>query len=228
MKWGIFGGTFDPVHLGHLRCAEEIREAFALDKIIFVPAHRQPLKGTGAITPFPHRAEMLRLAIGENRFFELSDIEHRRGGTSYSIDTIEEFLSRGGKARTLYFITGQDAFQDIRLWKDWRRLLACCHFVVMTRPGYEPQSLEGILGPDDAAGYRYGKKGDCYRTPEGKSLYFRTTTFLDISSTDIRCRLVHGNSIRYLVPEPVRAYITHRRLYRRLQRSTPARHRTHR
>ena len=215
MKWGIFGGTFDPVHLGHLRCAEEIREAFTLDKIIFVPSHRQPLKRTGGITPFPHRAEMLQLAIEGNRFFKLSDIEHRRGGTSYSIETIEDFLSRGGKACTLYFITGQDAFQDIRLWKDWRRLLARCHFIVMTRPGYEPKSLEGILGAPDAAGYRYAKREDCYRKPGGKALYFRRTTFLDISSTDIRRRLAHGDSIRFLVPEPVRAYITLRRLYKK-------------
>ena len=222
MKWGIFGGTFDPVHFGHLRCAEETRETFGLDKIIFVPTHRQPLKRSGAITSYAHREKMLRRAIEGNRYFELSDIEHQRGGTSYSIETIDYFLSLKGKTPDLYFITGLDAFQDIRLWKNWRRLLALCHFVVMTRPGYEPKSLKEILGTTDAAEYRYARREDCFRKWGGKAIYFRATTLLDISSTDIRHRLAHRHSVGYLVPESVRAYITRCGLYGKRRRSTPS------
>lgn len=213
MKWGLLGGTFDPIHFGHLRCAEEIRESFGLEKILFVPAARPPLK-RNEITPFADRLKMIRLAIRRNPAFEVSAAEGRRKGRSYSIDTIRHFLDIHGKALELFFILGQDAFQDIRLWKDWEELLSLCHFVVMTRPGYEErETLRGILTPDLAARYRYVRSRNAFRGPSGTFIFFRSVTFLDISSTEIRKRLASGKSVRYLVPRRVIDYIFKKSLY---------------
>jgi len=213
MKWGLLGGTFDPIHFGHLRCAEEIRESFGLEKILFVPAARPPLK-RNEITPFADRLKMIRLAIRRNPAFEVSAAEGRRKGRSYSIDTVRHFLDIHGKALELFFILGQDAFQDIRLWKDWEELLSLCHFVVMTRPGYEErETLRGILTPDLAARYRYVRSRNAFRGPSGTFIFFRSVTFLDISSTEIRKRLASGKSVRYLVPRRVIDYIFKKSLY---------------
>lgn len=207
MKWGLFGGTFDPVHLGHLRCAEEILELFALDKIFFIPNHVQPLKTAGGILPFHHRAQMLRLAIENNPSFDISSIEATRGGKSYSIETIRYFLGNSPEGTDLYFILGQDAFHDIQRWKDWQELLQLCHFVVMTRPGHKTKTLKDILPPDTLPFFEYNHATDSFEGPAGRVLFFRTLTLMDISSTDIRNRVREGRSIRYLVPEPVHEYI---------------------
>ena len=207
MKWGLFGGTFDPVHLGHLRCAEEILELFALDKIFFIPNHVQPLKTADGILPFYHRAQMLRLAIENNPSFAVSDVEATRGGKSYSIETIRYFLSNSPEGTDLYFILGQDAFHDIPRWKDWRELLQLCNFVVMTRPGYHTKALEDVLPPDTIPFFKYNHATDGFEGPAGRLLFFRALTLMDISSTDIRNRVREGRSLRYLVPDPVRAYI---------------------
>ena len=143
MKWGLFGGTFDPIHIGHLRCATEMLEIFALNRIIFVPASRPPHKLDGTITPFYHREQMIRLAIEENPAFSFSDVENRRDGVSYSVETVEYILDKYRLENLeLYFILGQDAFHAIRTWKDWERLILLCNFAVMTRPGYVNQGLE--------------------------------------------------------------------------------------
>ncbi len=115
MKWGLFGGTFDPIHIGHLRCAEEMMELFDLNRIIFVPASRPPHKINAAITPFYHREQMIRLAIEGNPAFSFSDVENRRAGTSYSVETVEYLLDKYRLENLeLYFILGQDAFHAIR------------------------------------------------------------------------------------------------------------------
>jgi len=216
MKWGLLGGTFDPIHLGHLRCAEEILEIFELDKIIFIPASKPPLKTRSDITPFHHRMEMVRLATSENRSFSVSDIEDRKKGISYSIETVEYFLEEHGKDLTLFFILGQDAFQGIKLWKDWGKLLLLCNFTVMTRPGYTIKRLEGLFPHNFASQFKYNKITDGFEGPTGSSIFFREVTFLDISSTDIRNRITKGTSIRYIVPEPVCDYISGHSLYRGL------------
>ncbi len=213
MKWGLLGGTFDPIHLGHLRCAEEILELFKLEKIIFIPASKPPLKTRGDISPFHHRMEMVRLAISGNMSFDASDVENRREGKSYSIETVKYFLEEYGKDLTLFFILGQDAFHGIKLWKNWENLLFLCNFIVMTRPGYTIKGLEGIFPRDFASQFRYNKDTDGFEAPTGSSIFFREVTFLDISSTDIRNRITKGTSIRYIVPEPVRNYISDHLLY---------------
>jgi nicotinate-nucleotide adenylyltransferase len=214
MKWGLFGGTFDPIHCGHLRCSQEILEIFKLDRILLIPASRQPLKEDRDVTPFFHREQMVRLAIEGNDSFSLSDIENQRAGKSYSIETVDHFLSAGSKNPELYFICGQDAFQEIQMWKDWRRLLTLCNYVVMTRPGYEIKGLTDILPSDFSARFQYDGTVDGFKGPGSSFIYFRKLTFLDIASTDIRNRVKRGDSIRYLVPDTVREYILKNSLYK--------------
>jgi len=214
MKWGLLGGTFDPIHIGHLRCAEEVLEIFDLNRIIFVPASQPPHKLDADITPFHYREQMIKLAIDGNPVFSFSPVERERKGTSYSVETVEYFLQKYLKDLELYFILGQDAFQAIRTWKDWRRLLSMCHFVVMTRPGYADMNLEGIVSAEFASQFVFDEKKRVYRGPAGRMISFRQVTFLDISSSDIRRRVREGKSIQYIVPEAVRHFIAKNSLYR--------------
>ncbi len=216
MKWGLLGGTFDPIHLGHLRCAEEILEIFGLGKLVFIPASHPPLKTRSDITPFPHRMQMVSLATSGNRLFSVSDIEDRKRGKSYSIETVKHFLKKYGKDLTLFFILGQDAFQGIEMWKDWEKLLLLCNFVVMTRPGYKIKRLEELLPHHFASQFKYNKDTDGFKGPADHSIFFREVTFLDISSTDIRNRVKSGKSIKYIVPESVCDYISKHLLYRNI------------
>ncbi len=211
MKYGLFGGAFDPVHFGHLRCAQDILEMLRLDRICFMPAARPPLKQSADMVSFEDRFRMVELAIAGNDAFEASDLENRRPGLSYTIDTVRELLQEKGP--NLYNIIGQDAFADIRKWKHWDILLASCHFVVMTRPGYNAGALEPALPSGFAGRYRYDASEDAFLGPEGKAILFRDVTFLDISSTDIRNRLRNGQSVRYLLPDAVRTYIAEAKLY---------------
>ncbi len=214
MKWGLLGGTFDPIHMGHLRCAEEILEMFDLNRIIFVPASRPPHKLGAEITPFFHREQMVRLAIEDNPSFSFSDVENQREGKSYSVETIEYFMNRYLKDLELYFILGQDAFHAIQTWRDWNRLLLLCHMVVMTRPGYENKGLASILPEDFASRFTYEQELDGYRGPTGHMIFFREVTFLDIASSNIRQRAKASQSIAYLVPDAVRRYIVKNELYK--------------
>ncbi len=214
MKRGILGGTFDPIHIGHLRCAQEILEIFELEKIIFVPASHPPLKTRGDITPFVHRTEMIRLAAEGNLSFDVSDIEERREGLSYSIETVKYFLKKYGEDMKLYFILGQDAFQKIEMWKNWEELLSLCNFVVMTRPGYSVKHLREILPPHFASQFRYNGDTDEFKGPTDSSIFFREVTLLGVSSTDIRNKIRGGKSIKYIVPESVCDYISKHLLYR--------------
>ena len=213
MRWGLFGGTFDPIHLGHLRCAEEIREIFHLDRILFIPAANPPHKPDGDITAYRHREQMVNLAIAGNAAFSCSDVENRRAGKSYSVETVATIMSNQGPNLELYFIVGQDAFQAVRTWKDWERLFGLCHFVVMTRPGYENRRLDTILTPEVAVQFPYESGLDGFRGPAGRLIHFRTVTFLDIASSDIRMRVGEGRSIAYLTPDPVWRYINREGLY---------------
>ncbi|MCK9230493.1 MAG: nicotinate-nucleotide adenylyltransferase [Syntrophales bacterium] len=214
MKVGLFGGSFDPIHLGHLRCAEELVELLDLDKMIFIPAARQPLKEERSLLSFHHRAAMVRIAIAGNPSFALSEREYRREGPSYSIDTVREFVREYPDGTEFCFIMGQDAFQDITCWKDWRDLLQCYSIIVMTRPGSEEKTLRDVLPADDRADFSYDAADECYRGNRGGAVCFRRLTLLDISSTDIRRRCAARRSIRYLLPDGVMSYIESGGLYR--------------
>ncbi len=214
-KWGLFGGTFDPVHIGHLRCAVEMLEIFDLNRIIFVPASRPPHKLDAAITSFYHREQMIRLAIEGNPVFSFSDVEKTRAGLSYSVETVEYILDKYRLDNIeLYFIVGQDAFHGITTWKDWERLLLLCHFAVMTRPGYVNKGLGEILGEEVASRFVHEDAVDGFRGPTGHLIYFREVTFLDIASSNVRNRAKEGRDIRYLVPEEIRHYIARNALYK--------------
>ncbi len=213
MKWGLFGGTFDPIHFGHLRAAQELAGLLNLERVIFIPAAAPPHKTDRVVTPFAHRAEMVRLAIEGNPLFSFSDIESRRAGKSYSIETVRHFLDQPLAGPELYFITGQDAFDLITTWYDWETLLTLCHFVVMTRPGYDNRGLRRVLPDAVAVAYRYEEPGDRFVHPGGTAVYFRRTTFLDISASAIRAGIQSGVSVQYLTPDAVIRYLQIHGLY---------------
>ncbi len=213
-KVGLFGGTFNPIHFGHLRGAEEVREAFELEEIIFIPASIPPHKVSEKIAEARYRLEMVRLAISGNPFFTLSDIEIRRPGTSYSIDTIRYF--KENYLWNLYFILGSDAFEEIETWREYQTLFTLCDFIVMVRPGLEYNSFTFPLPTSLRDHFRPGGDNGRWVHSSGHSLFLKEITFLDISSTKIRENIAHGRSVRYLLPPQVESYIKECGLYRKL------------
>lgn len=213
MKIAIFGGTLNPIHFGHLRSAEEVREAFGLDRVLFVPSAFPPHKRNEEVESPHHRIEMTRLAIEGNSYFEYSDMEVRRGGFSYSVDTVEE-VSKELPDAEIYFILGVDAFFEIDSWKDYRRFLSLCNFIIVTRPGYERRSLGESLPLEVRGEFCYDSATGCYTHTSGHCLKFIEVTLLDISSTEIRKRLKAGRSVRYLLPQKVEEYIKENDLYK--------------
>jgi nicotinate-nucleotide adenylyltransferase len=217
MKIGLFGGTFDPIHWGHLRSAEEVREAFRLDRVLFIPAAEPPHKKRKPGTSGQNRLELVRLAIANNPSFGLSSVELSRPGKSYTIDTLRYFRQTRSPKDSLYFILGLDAFREIGTWKDCRKIFPLCHFIVTSRPGCEAlMSLEGMpVAVRKPFCYDFKKK--VYRHESGSLIYFFKLTDIAISASEIRRRLRQGKSIRYLVPPEVERCIKKRGLYRRRQ-----------
>lgn len=227
MRIGIMGGTFDPIHYGHLNSAEEIAEAFKMDRVIFIPTFIPPHKKKEKISGVYHRLMMTMLATLSNPRFEVSTIEIERDGYSYTIDTINELknsLKRGSVKNKFYFIVGVDAFKEIFTWKDAVKLLKNCDFIVTTRPGYMVDDLYNVLN-NAAKRYKNVKFKIERKNPFGKSsrlyiigskhfIYPVETTALDISSTDIRRRIKRGMTVKYLLPEFVEEYIDKNRLYK--------------
>jgi nicotinate-nucleotide adenylyltransferase len=210
MKIGIFGGTFDPVHMGHLRVAEEIRELFFLERIFFVPVFMPPHKRDYRIAEAEDRLHMLKAGTRGNRFFQTSEIEIRRGGVSYTIDTLKSFEKR---FKEVYFLIGIDAFSEINTWHAYRELFHHTHFIVMTRPARKQPSLLNAL-PHDMKDEVRALDESTLEHPSGKRIYLHEITQLDISSTKIKELLKNGRSVRYLVPGSVERYIYQRGLYR--------------
>ena len=143
---GIMGGTFDPVHYGHLVTAEAAREQFNLEKVVFVPSGHPPHKLLGTVSDFYHRYQMAVAATASNPFFEVSQLEYERGGCSYAVDTVRDFRRLYGAGEELFFITGADAILEIFGWKQPEELLAMCRFIAATRPGYDLRQLNALLG----------------------------------------------------------------------------------
>jgi nicotinate-nucleotide adenylyltransferase len=210
---GLFGGTFNPIHSGHLRGAEEIREAFRLQEVIFIPAAIPPHKGTKEVIEAKHRLEMVRLATATNPFFSTTDIELLRPEKSYSIDTLRYFSKR--HQETFFFILGRDAFGEIETWKDFQHLFSLCNFIVMTRPGSQKALSSSPLPEALAPLFRYDRKVRGWVHTSGHIVYFKEITVLDISSTKIRERIERGESVKYLIPSEVEAYILKNRLYKK-------------
>jgi nicotinate-nucleotide adenylyltransferase len=210
---GIFGGTFNPIHLGHLRSAEEIHEMFRLSKVIFVPSSDPPHKKKKGILPGSVRARMVRLAIAGHPPFALSELELKRPGKSYSIETISAFRRFFGQKSSLYFIVGLDAFLEIATWKKYLRLFELCHFVVMTRPSVGKIFSREHLPIELANAFCYDSRKNIYTHSSGYRLFPREITALDISSTQIRTLLQKGRSVKYLVPRAVEEFIRKNKLY---------------
>jgi len=217
MRIGLFGGTFDPIHWGHLRSAEEVREAFSLDRVVFVPASEPPLKKKKPATTPRQRLEMVRLAVVSNHDFDVSDVELSRPGKSYTIDTLRHFRETQDRTNSLYFILGIDAFREIGSWKDFKEIFPLCHLIVTSRPGCEaPMSLQGLPVAVKKL-FCYDRFKEIYRHESGTFLYFFHLTDIAISASEIRRRLMERKSIRYLVPPEVESYIERKRLYRARQ-----------
>ncbi len=213
-RLGIFGGTFNPIHFGHLRAAEEVCEALALHHLWFIPAAHPPHKGAPDLTPFEVRLEMTRLAVGDHPVMAVSDLEGRRPGMSYSIETLRLLREEVGPTWELYFILGLDAMLEIRTWKDYAQLFELCHFVVLDRPGYDRRRLEEMLTRNVQPQFQALEGGAGFQHLSGYQVLWQQTTLLDISATGIRRLVRQGRSIRYLLPEPVRGYIINYGLYR--------------
>ena len=215
-KLGILGGTFNPVHYGHLAAAEEIRDRLKLDRVLFIPSFIPPHKHEEDVPPAVHRMEMVRLAVANNPAFEASDIEIRRGGRSYTVDTIESLQNVYPDAE-LYFITGLDSFLEIQTWHNWERLLSECRFVVLSRPGYGFSSLGRLdfmkCAREDFPGFDRGVLTQSVVRSGSFIIYIEMIPTFDISSTDIRMRMKEGRSIKYLLPEAVETYIIKNKLY---------------
>ena len=212
MRVGILGGTFNPIHLGHLRAAEEIGEDLDLQKIYLIPAGIPPHKTPDPLADFSHRLEMVRLASAISPLLEAWDIEGKRAGLSYSIETLRLFHSTFGPQLELFFIVGIDAFLEIKTWKKYRELFEYASFVVINRAGYDAQELPGFLNTLNV-GFTWDPKGRLFCHPSGNTLLQRETTVMDISASRIREMVAEGRSIRFLVPEAVREYIERVGLY---------------
>jgi nicotinate-nucleotide adenylyltransferase len=217
LKIGIFGGTFNPIHYGHLRAVEEVREKLKFDKILFIPSKSPPLK-TEAIADTVHRYEMLRLAIFNNRFFELSDIECRQPGKSYTVKTVGE-LTKTNPKTGFFFILGIDAFLDISNWWHPERLIALTNFVIISRPGFKFIDLQ--TSPYAKINRRIlreldnGETETCkIKLKSNKDAILLRLTPIGISSTEIRRLIRQGKSIKYLLPAEVKSYIIANELYK--------------
>jgi len=193
MNIGIFGGTFNPPHMGHLIVAESVREQLHLDKILFIPSARPPHKSRNSIVAATHRVEMTRRAIAENPYFELSEIEIRRKGKSYTIDTLEQLKTLYPQDE-LFLIIGADELIDFHTWRYPDKILQFCQVVVINRPGFDiSQVANDII----------------------RKVVFAEVPNIEISSTEIREKVRLGKSIRYLVPAQIEQYILQSKIYSR-------------
>ncbi|MBP7072091.1 MAG: nicotinate-nucleotide adenylyltransferase [Clostridia bacterium] len=197
---GIMGGTFDPIHYGHLAAAEAARVEFGLCKVIFMPAGNPPHKQSQKISDAEHRYRMTALATSSNSGFEVSRLEVDKAGITYTFDTMEELRSIYGEAPEIYFITGADAVLELLTWYKIGELLTLCKFIAVTRPGFDIWKLEQKIAEISS---KYDGEIICLEVP-----------LLEISSTDIRERIKNGKPVKYLLPEEVEAYIHKNGLYK--------------
>ncbi|MFQ5957489.1 MAG: nicotinate-nucleotide adenylyltransferase [Candidatus Brocadiales bacterium] len=202
MRIGILGGSFNPIHIGHLIIAEEVYYRHGLSKVLFVPTGQPPHKSMDDLADAQHRCEMVDIAIKGNEHFETSDVEVTREGKSYTVDTIEVVLERYGRDSDPHLIIGMDTVHELPTWKDIKRLSTLCRIVVVNRPGSTMNKLNQlipILGEE--------------KVQEMKRIQVEIPP-IGISSTEIRKRLRNGLQIRYLVPRDVELYINRHGLYR--------------
>ena len=199
MRVGIFGGTFDPIHLGHLAVARSIESSLGLDNVIFIPAGQPWLKADTPVSRVKDRVQMLRLALARRRAFELSTIEADRPGPSYSVDTMGTLQRQLGSDADLFFLLGSDALMDIAKWKEPQRLIQLCQLVAFARPGFGLPTMEALEAAVPGVSQR---------------VVFAEVPQVNIRATDIRRRIAEGRSIQRLVPRAVERYILEYGLYK--------------
>jgi nicotinate-nucleotide adenylyltransferase len=195
-RLGVMGGTFDPIHHGHLVTAEEALQQFELDEVVFVPTGQPWMKQDRDVSPAEHRYLMVVIATASNPRFSVSRLEIERDGPTYAVDTLKELRAERGEDAELFFITGADAILEIFQWKSPEEAFELAHFIAATRPGYDLAAFEQGASTSHA------------------QVSAMTIPALAISSTDIRVRVREGRPIRYLVPEGVQTYIQKAGLYR--------------
>jgi nicotinate-nucleotide adenylyltransferase len=211
MRVGLFGGSFNPIHFGHLRAAEEVREMLGLDLIYFIPVSSPPHKPEGDLAPADHRLHMVRLATKGNRHFMVSDVEIRRTGRSYTIDTARHFHNTLRHQATIFVLMGTDQFAEFETWKECDELARLCSIAVHTRLREGEAGARVSLAALNRFGYV--REQDHYVNPSGQTLAFVQTTFLPISATQIRNKLRASESVNYLLPSDVVDYIRRHALY---------------
>ena len=208
---GVMGGTFDPVHFGHLRLAQEAAEILGLERVRWVPAGR-PWHRIQPRAPAKHRLQMVKLAIRKNRLFELDDAEIRQGSPGYTVETLVRLRKRFGKSRPLVLLLGTDAFRGLTTWERWRDIFELAHVFVAQRPGHSltPGGMPSALA---AEWRRRAGTPDALRVRPAGSVVTYGTTALDISASAIRAHFAQSRSPRYLLPSVVLDYIRRHGLY---------------
>jgi nicotinate-nucleotide adenylyltransferase len=219
LKLGLLGGSFNPIHNGHVAIAGLVRDKLRLDRVLFIPAGDPPHKRDGSLAPAKDRYEMVRLAIADTPSFDLSDIEVRRAGKSYSIETIRALERQFGPSMELHFIIGLDAFLDFHNWKAPMELLQACRFVVVPRPGQSFQSLAKmpLLPKLDSHALARLDTGELTRLditiPSCRDIICLPIPLCSTSSSDIRQRIRSRATLANMLPPPVESYILYHRLY---------------
>ncbi len=221
MRIGLFGGTFNPIHIGHLRAALEVAEGFDLDKVLLIPAAAPPHKPLGGLAPAADRLHMIERAVKGEARLAASDVEIQRGGRSYTVDTVRQFLRELPVGVSLHLIVGRDAFLEIDTWKSFRRLLALVSLIVISRPGQEHtdgvsdrNAILNFMRSTVSAECTFSADTGFFSASGIKGVTLFPVTALDISSRRIRELVAAGRSCRHLVPDSVRRYIQTKGLYR--------------
>lgn len=215
----LYGGTFDPVHVGHIAVAEALLKLFALDEVLFIPAHIAPHKRVRKVTPALHRYAMLALATADEPRLRVSTIELDAPEKPYTVETLSRLQAGVGDEARLFFVMGADSWSEITTWREWERVLTMTDHVVMTRPGYEldaahltPALSERIL---DLRGLAQPELARAIEESDGTHIYVTDAVLMDVSATEVRRAVREGRDEKWLalVPPPVAEYLKKYRLY---------------
>lgn len=200
-KIGISGGTFNPIHNGHLIVAEMVREEFGLEEVLFIPSGMPPHKDLKDVAEAEHRLNMVQQAVKNNPYFFESRVEVERGGYTYTIDTVKNLREVYGNDTRLYYIIGADVLGDLLTWRNYQEVFKLCGFIAVMRPGNDTEG--------------FNRQMEYLKDTFGAVIHFINTPLIEISSTNIRNRVKEGKSIKYLVPEAVENYIKEKGLYQK-------------
>ena len=221
MRIGLFGGTFNPIHSGHLKAAKEVKRGFVLDNISFIPSFLPPHKKPDGVADAADRMEMIRFAVSGDPDFSISDVEIQRLGPSYTIDTVYHYRSVMSPGTSIFLIVGLDAFLEMDTWKSYPDLFKLVPFIVMARhaggcddSSFMMETLESYIKRKISDRYRFSASRSGYFHPENQPVFIFNFRPLDISSTEIRRLVAGGKSIHHLVSEKVENYIQTKGLYR--------------